>query len=93
MNLEALGLSLHSLQANPTLSLHVLATFIKLFQFVIILLYSKLPRYPNKNGHNETNEKGSGAQYSLSCAPLRSNTKNHCQFSAEIEHFLSMLHS
>jgi len=95
MNLEALGLSLHSLQANPTLSLHVLTTFIKLFQSVNILLYSKLPRYPNKNSHNETNEKGSGAQYSLSGAPLRSNstTKNYCQFLAKIERFLSMLHS
>jgi len=32
-----------------------------LFQFVNILLYSELPRYPNKNSHNETYEKGSGA--------------------------------
>jgi len=28
----------------------------------VTLLYSELPRYPNKNSHNETNEKGSGAQ-------------------------------
>jgi len=61
-----------------------------LFQFINILLYSELPGYPNKNSHNETNEKGSGAQYSLSGAPLRSNTKNH-HFLAE--RFLSMLHS
>ena len=58
-----------------------------------ILLYSELPRYPNKNSHNETNEKGSGVQYSLSGALLRSNTKNHYQFLAEVERFLSMLHS
>jgi len=55
------------------------------------LLYSELPRYPNKNSHNETYEKGSGEQYSLSGAPLRSNTKNHYQYLAEIERFLSML--
>jgi len=64
-----------------------------LFQFINILLYSELPRYPNKNSHNETYEKGSGEQYSLSGAPLRSTTKNHYQFLAEIERFLSMLHS
>ena len=38
-------------------------------------------------------KKGSGAQYSLSGAPLRSNTKYHYQFLAEVERFLSMLHS
>ena len=65
----------------------------KLFQFINILLYSELPRYPNKNSHNETNEKGSGAQYSLSGAPLRSNTKNHYKILAEVEGFLCMLHS
>jgi len=64
-----------------------------LFQFINILLYSELPRYPNKNSHNETNEKGSGEQYSLSGAPLRSNTKNHYQILAEVEGFLRMLHS
>jgi len=36
---------------------------------------------------------GSGAQYSLSRAPLRNNTKNHYQILAEVERFLSMLHS
>jgi len=46
-----------------------------------------------KNSHNETNEKGSGEQYSLSGAPLRSNTKNHYKFLAEVERFLIMLHS
>jgi len=45
-----------------------------LFHFINILLYSELPRYPNKNSHNETNQKGSCAQYSLSGAPLRGNT-------------------
>jgi len=64
-----------------------------LFHFKNILLYSELPRYPNKNSHNETNGKGSGAQYSLSSAPLRSNTKYHYQFLAEVERFLSMLQS
>jgi len=64
-----------------------------LFQSVNILLYSELLRYPNKNSRNETNEKGSGEQYSLSGAPLRSNTKTHYQFLAEIERFLSMLQS
>jgi len=64
-----------------------------LFHFTNTLLYSEFPRYPNKNSHNETNEKGSGAQHSLSAAPLRSNTKNHCQFLAEVERFLSMSHS
>jgi len=64
-----------------------------LFQFINISLYSKLPRYPNKNSHNETNEKGSDAQYSLSGAPLRSNTENHYQILAEVKGFLSMLHS
>jgi len=44
-----------------------------LFQFINILLFSELPRYPIKNSQNETNEKGSGEQYSLSGAPLRSN--------------------
>jgi len=58
-----------------------------------ILLDSELPRYPNKNNHNETNEKGSVTQYFLSGAPLRSNTKNHYQILAEVEGFLSMLHS
>jgi len=64
-----------------------------LFQFINILLYSELPLYPNKNSHNETNENSSSAQYSLSGAPLRSNTKNNYQFLAEVERFLSMLHS
>jgi len=64
-----------------------------LFQFINILLYSELPRYPNKNSHKETNEKGSGAQYSLSDAPLRSNTKSHYQFLAEEEGFLRVLHT
>jgi len=64
-----------------------------LFQFINILLYSELPGYPNKKSHNETNGKGSGAQYFLSGSPLRSNTKNHYQFLAEVERFLSMLHS
>jgi len=64
-----------------------------LFQFINNILYSELPRYPNKNNHDETNEKGSGAQYSLSGAPLRSNTNNHYQILAEVEGFLSMLHS
>jgi len=64
-----------------------------LFQFINILLYSELFRYPIKNSHNETNEKGSSEQYSLSGAPLRSNTKNHYKFVAEVERFLSMLHS
>jgi len=63
-----------------------------LFQVINILLYSELPRYPNKNSHYATNEKGSGAQYSLSGAPLRSNTKNRYQILAEVEGFLSMLH-
>jgi len=58
-----------------------------LFQFIDILLYSELPRYPNKNSHNETNEKGSGAEYSLSGAPLRSNTKNHYQFWLKLKAF------
>jgi len=58
-----------------------------------ILLYSELPRYPSKNSHNETNEKGGSAQYSLLGAPLRSNTKNHNKFLSEVEGFLSMLHS
>jgi len=49
-----------------------------------MLLYSELPRYPIKNSHNETNEKGSGEQYSISGAPLRSTTKNHYQFLAEV---------
>jgi len=83
LDLEAQGYSLH---VNLTLSL-------RLFHFINILLYSELPRYPNKNSHNETNEKGSGAHNSLSGAPLRSNTKNHYQFLAEVEGFLSMLHS
>jgi len=37
----------------------------------------ELPRYPNKNSHNDTYEKDSGEQYSLSGAPLHSTTKNH----------------
>jgi len=41
-------------------SLHSLS---KLFHFINILLYSELPRNPNKNSQNETNEKGSGVQY------------------------------
>jgi len=64
-----------------------------LFQFINILFYSEPPRYPNKNSHKETSEKGSGAQYSLPGAPLRSNTKNHYQMLAEVEGILSMLHS
>jgi len=48
-------------------SLHSLS---KLSQSVNILLYSELRRYPNKNSHNETYEKGSGEQHSLSGAPL-----------------------
>jgi len=73
--------------------MYLLHSLSKLFHFIDILLCSDLPRYPNRNSHNKTNEKGSGAQYSLSGAPLRSNTKNHYQFLAEVEGFLSMLHS
>jgi len=64
-----------------------------LFQFINISLYSELPQHLSKNSHNETNEKGSSTHYSLSGVPLHSNTKNHYQFLAEVERFLSMLHS
>jgi len=33
------------------------------------------------------------SQCTIFPAPLRSNTKNHYQFLAEVERFLSMLHS